>query len=573
MTTRNRGSVVRSNLPVTQSEVQLSESDLLISRTNLQGKITYANPAFVRISGFSLDELIDADHNLVRHPDMPPAAFADFWNTIKQGHVWTGLVKNRCKNGDHYWVRANVVPIEEAGNVIGYASLRVRPEREEVDHAERVYREWREGAGKRYRLYRGRVLRRGLLATLSRLNVVSTKAHTYWLTAFSLASIMALAIPQGLRDNNPLILTVAGIMALTVVVLGLTQQRRVANAMNESRRFVLQVAAGNLTVSVPEHGHDAIGELMEALSSMKKGLGGIVEDVNAGINRVRPAVADIRTSNEEIGQRSDDQAASVQETAASTEELTATVKQNADNAHQASVLSLSNVKEVESAGEAMNQVVQRMSAIAASAQQMSKMVSTIDSIAFQTNILALNASVEAARAGEQGRGFAVVAAEVRNLASRSSDAAKEVHRLINTSHEEIEKGSQVVSETESAIGRVETASRQVHTIMEEITAASREQSHGISQIGDAINQMEQSLQHSALQLQSTTDATKALENQTIQLVNAIRAFRTKPTGRELTAEISRSGSDIPSPAYRSLPRPLTSSPRDDEWVPFVNHDK
>jgi len=564
---------VRSNLPVTQSEVQLNESDLLISRTNLQGKITYANPAFVRISGFSLDELIDADHNLVRHPDMPPAAFADFWNTIKQGHVWTGLVKNRCKNGDHYWVRANVVPIEEAGNVIGYASLRVRPEREEVEHAERVYREWREGAGKRYRLYRGRVLRRGLLATLSQLNMVSTKAHTYWLTAFSLASIMALAIPQGLRDNNPLILTVASIMALTVVVLGLTQQRRVANAMNESRRFVLQVAAGNLTVSVPEHSHDAIGELIEALSSMKKGLGGIVEDVNAGINKVRPAVSDIRISSEEIGLRSDDQAASVQETAASTEELTATVKQNADNAHQASVLSLSNVKEVESAGEAMNQVVQRMSAIAASAQKMSEMVSTIDSIAFQTNILALNASVEAARAGEQGRGFAVVAAEVRNLASRSSDAAKEVHRLINTSHEEIEKGSQVVSETESAISRVEAASRQVHTIMEEITAASHEQSHGISQIGDAINQMEQSVQHSALQLQSTTDATKALENQTIQLVNAIRAFRTKPTGRELTAEISRSGSDIPSPAYRSLPRPLTSSPRDDEWVSFVNHDR
>ena len=138
---------VRSNFPVTQNELQLDEADLLISRTNLQGKITYANPAFVRISGFTLDELINADHNLVRHPDMPPAAFADFWSTIKQGHVWTGLVKNRCKNGDHYWVRASVVPIEEEGSVIGYASLRVRPERRDVEFAERIYADWREGRG------------------------------------------------------------------------------------------------------------------------------------------------------------------------------------------------------------------------------------------------------------------------------------------------------------------------------------------------------------------------------------------------------------------------------------------
>lgn len=540
---------MRSNFPVTQHEILLSESDLLISRTNLKGKITYANPAFVRISGFTLDELIDADHNLVRHPDMPPAAFADFWNTIKQGHVWTGLVKNRCKNGDHYWVRANVMPIQEAGNVIGYASLRVRPERREVEHAERIYREWRKGGGKRYRLYRGRVLRRGALAAISRINLGSTKAHTYWLTGFSIASIMALATLQGLRENNLVVFTMACIMALTVAVLGLTQQRRVAKSMKESQHFVLQVAAGNLTVHVPEHGHDAIGELMEALSLMKKGLGSIVVDVNTGIDKVQPAVSDIRISNEEIGLRSDDQAASVQQTAASTEELTATVQQNADNADQASVLSVSNVREAESAGVAMNQMVTRMAAITASVQQMRKMVSTIDAIAFQTNIIALNASVEAARAGEQGRGFAVVAGEVRRLASRSSKAAKEVHQLINTSHEEIDKGSQEVSQTESAIGRVVVASRQVHEIMEEITAASREQSNGISQIGEAIKQMELSVQHSALQLQSTNQATKALEGQTIQLVNAIRAFRTNPAGSELTAEINAYAPQSPISKY------------------------
>ncbi|APX92487.1 hypothetical protein BWR19_05775 [Halomonas sp. 1513] len=560
---------MRNNLPVTQKELQLSDSDLLISRTNLQGKITYANPAFVRISGFTLDELINADHNLVRHPDMPPAAFADFWSTIKQGRVWNGLVKNRCKNGDHYWVRANVVPIQEDGKVIGYASLRARPERREVEQAERVYREWREGAGKRYRLQRGHILRRGLLPAIWRVNWGSTKAHIYWLLAFSVASIMALAIPHGLQEYELAIRALAGMAIIGVILLGVTQQRRVSKAMSESRRFVLQVAAGNLTVKVPDHDHDAIGELMEALSAMKKGLGGIVDDVNAGIDRVRPAVSDIRISNEEIGRRSDDLAASVQQTAASSEELTATVRQNSDNAHQASGLSLSNVQEVESAGEAMNHVVQRMSAITASAKQMADMVSVIDAIAFQTNILALNASVEAARAGEQGRGFAVVAGEVRNLASRSSEAAKEVHRLINISNQEIEKGSKVVAETETAINRVVTASRQVNDIMEEITSASREQSHGISQIGDAINQMEQSLQHNALQLQSTNTATQALESQTIQLVNAIRAFRTKPSGRELSAEIDLS-SATSHPALRAHSAPSAAA---GEWSSFTTNEK
>lgn len=564
---------MRSNFPVTQNELQFDEADLLISRTNLQGKVTYANPAFVRISGFTLDELINADHNLVRHPDMPPAAFADFWSTIKQGHVWTGLVKNRCKNGDHYWVRASVVPIEEEGSVIGYASLRVRPERRDVEFAERIYADWREGRGKQYRLHRGRVIRRGLIASLSRLDVVSTKAHTYWLAAFSFASITALATLQSSQSNAALVLSIAFFMALTVAVLGVTQQKRVSRAMHESKRFVLQVAAGNLTVQVPHHGQDDIGQLMEALSSMKKGLGGIVEDVNSGINKVRPAVSDIRVSNEEIGLRSDDQAASVQQTAASTEELTATVKQNADNAHQASMLSLSNVKEVESAGLAMNQVVQRMAAITASARQMSEMVSTIDAIAFQTNILALNASVEAARAGEQGRGFAVVAGEVRSLANRSSEAAKHVHQLINASREEIDKGSKVVSETESAISRVVAASRQVNDIMEEITAASQEQSNGIAQIGDAINQMEQSVQHSALQMQSTSAATKALENQTLQLFNAIRAFRTHPTGRELTAEINLTSSNPQLTMDTRSTKSLASVTSSDDWIDFSAHEK
>lgn len=529
---------MRTNLPVTQVEYPLSDDDLLISRTNLKGQITYANPAFVRVSGFELDELIGANHNLVRHPDMPPAAFKDFWETIQNEDVWSGLVKNRRKNGDHYWVRANVVALREQGRVVGYASLRVKPNITEVQKAEELYREWREGRGKRYTLHKGQVRRRGLIAAFSRIQWRATTVQTRLLTALSAISLLLLMANQWRLSGEFLPVGLTLLSLIAVVAMGVNVWRRTAEAIERSKGFVLQVAAGNLTVETPPHGNDDVGQLIEALTTMRKGLGGIVQDVQRGIDKVRPSVAGIRQSNETISGHSDDLAASVQETAASTEQLTATVRQNADNAQQASRLALSNVNEVQGAGEGMAQVVKRMSAITDSARHMADTVSLIDSIAFQTNILALNASVEAARAGENGKGFAVVANEVRALANRTSEAAKEIHRLINTSNHEIESGAKVVEETEAAIVRVVEASNRVNDIMQEISAASTEQSSGIAEIGSAVNTMEQGVQHTATQLQATHGATQALEEETHHLVNAIRAFRAHSDGNELGPEIS-----------------------------------
>ncbi|WP_052383907.1 methyl-accepting chemotaxis protein [Litchfieldella xinjiangensis] len=531
---------MRLNSPVTQQEHVLSADDLLISRTDLQGRITYANPAFIKVSGFELDELIGADHNLVRHPDMPREAFKNFWETLQAGNVWSGLVKNRRKNGDHYWVRANVVPVTEMGRVVGYASLRVCPGREEVEAAENAYRLIREGKGKRYRLVRGELSRRGLLARVRAFQWRSAGVRTALLTLVSsmalIGSIAQVVMLEGLAASVPA-LALDGVLLAVVIGLGIGIYRSIAAGIDRSRRFALQMAAGNLTVQEPSHGRDDIGRLVEALATMKKGLSGIVGDVNQGIDCVKPAVDAIRHSNEAISRRTDGQAASVQQTAASMDELTTTVQQNADNAHQASDLSLSNVREVEAAGEGMTQVVSRMQAIIESSRRMAEIVSVIDGIAFQTNILALNASVEAARAGDQGKGFAVVAGEVRNLAGRSATAAKEIHQLIRNSNTEIDAGARVVKDTEAAIQRVLTASHRVNDIMREISTASREQRHGIEQMGDAVTQMEQGVQQSAVELQATYAATQALQAETQSLINAIRAFRTRPSGQELTAEL------------------------------------
>ncbi len=498
---------MRTNLPVTQVEYSLADDDLLISRTDLKGRITYANPAFVRVSGFALEELIGVDHNLVRHPDMPPAAFANFWDTIANGRVWSGLVKNRRKNGDHYWVRASVVAVREQGRTVGYASLRVKPSAEEVAHASAVYRAWSEGGAKSLTLRDGQIARLGLLGRLSRLQPRSVTLQSRLLAGVASIALLGAVISQWRLGGSGGLLALSVLALILVAGLGWSLGRRIPRHIDEARGLVLQVAAGNLTVEVPPQGEDDFGQLMAALSTMKKGLGEIAGDVNAGVETVRPAVANIRNSSESIAAGSDELASSVQQTAASAEEMTATVQQNADNAQQASRLALSNVQEVQRAGEAMAEVVRRMDAITESARRMADSVAVIDSIAFQTNILALNASVEAARAGEHGRGFAVVASEVRTLATRSSQAAGEIHKLIQGAHDEIAAGGKVVHDTEGAIERVVEASGRLNDILEEISAASREQSAGVSQIAAAVSQMESGIQSSVGRVQETFDAT------------------------------------------------------------------
>ena len=569
---------MRLNTPVTQQEYRLAEEDLLISRTNLQGKITYANPAFVEASGFTLEELMGSDHNLVRHPDMPVEAFENFWTTIKQGQIWSGLVKNRRKNGDHYWVRANVVPVREAGKIVGYASLRTCPGRAEVEQASAVYQRFKDNRAGSYRLARGEIRRRGWHHRLLGIQWGSARTRITLLAVLASVPLLAFMTQQwrvGISADGALPLALAALMLVAVLALGIGVCRSISRTLYLSRRFALQVAAGNLTAPVPPHGKDDMGQLVEALETMKKGLSGIVGDVNTGITHVRPSVDAIRYGNDALSARTDSQAASIQQTAASMEQMTSTVRQNADNAQQASQLALSNVGEVENAGSGIAEMVKRMATITERSRQMSDVVSLIDSIAFQTNILALNASVEAARAGEQGRGFAVVASEVRSLASRSADAAKEIHQLIANANHEIEAGAEVVTRTESAIGRVVEASNRVNDIMEEISAASREQSSGITQISDAVSQMEQAVQQSANQLQESSRATHQLQHETWLLNNAILAFRTQGSGQELQVEIdlacATTQSEIAVPAQLARPRPQRSKPTSkasDDWMSF-----
>ncbi len=284
------------------------------------------------------------------------------------------------------------------------------------------------------------------------------------------------------------------------------------------------VAQGDFTRSVHLNSGDT-SSLMAQLSAMQSSLSAVVTSVRQGSEGIATASAEIAQGNHDLSSRTESQASALEQTAASMEQLSATVKQNADSARQANQLAMNASTVAIKGGEVVSQVVDTMKGINESSKRISDIISVIDGIAFQTNILALNAAVEAARAGEQGRGFAVVATEVRSLAGRSADAAKEIKSLINASVERVEQGSTLVGQAGTTMTEVVSSIRRVTDIMGEISAASNEQSLGVSQVGEAVTQMDQVTQQNAALVEEMAAAATSLSSQAGDLVQAVSIFK------------------------------------------------
>ena len=473
---------MRNNQPVTQHEYDFPAADMLVSATDLSGNIKYCNPAFVEVSGYSREQLIGQPHNLIRHPDMPREAFGDLWTTIRSGRPWTALVKNRRKNGDYYWVRANVTPVIEHGKAVGYLSVRVKPGRDEVESASELYAGIRAGAMSSRRLREGALVRTGLagkLGELARMPVASRIAIGYAAGPLAVLATGLIAY-QGLPPR-PLWIAF-GVSALIGAFGWATVSRHVGVPVRTMSGFAARMAAGDLTVAMEPGARDDLGDVQRALNQLKANLAAIVLDVRGQIGGVMDATREIASGNMDLSRRTELQAASLQQTAATMDQLTATVKGNAD----ASVRALDLVKDAQAAasdgGKIAIQVEQTMAGINTASQRIADITGVIDGIAFQTNILALNAAVEAARAGEQGRGFAVVASEVRSLAQRSAAAAKEIKALIDDSVHKVDDGAKLVDQAGVTMQEIVTSVKRVTDIMSEITAASQEQTSGIEQV-------------------------------------------------------------------------------------------
>ena len=700
-----------------QATFELSDDQVLISRSDRQGKITYVNQTFIEVSGYSQAELMGEAHSIFRDPEMPSLVFKNMWDTIEKGKTWQGVVKNRCKNGDTYWVHTTVAPLLDGVRVVGYTAIRRKAAQKAIARAVKGYGAMQHGRGRGFALHYGALRCTGLRGWVQRFSFSSMQAKlmgmvvaaivlltvagaagVYGLTSsaerlrilnqtglegvadlqqieqgaaqllqalepavrnprradldlleeqlttlqadinqtwqgFTDERMEASGVQQGLTAHLATFLTGAetaftairdgngfaafeafndvvkptsdsisatinllvdneraaaqalmanaerqqqwllwgqlGVLLFGIILmvwLSVAVLKSLLKSLNEARRVTFQIAAGNLANRVTLKRDDELGELLASLETMRASLSGLITEVGSKVEVVTPASEHIKQQNEELASRTEQQASSLQQTASSMDQMTATVQQNTENARQANQLAMQNATTSRETGERMQALVERMERIAESASKMNDIITVIDGIAFQTNILALNASVEAARAGEQGRGFAVVANEVRNLAGRSADAAGEIRRLIDTSSQEIAGGADAVKEAEQAIDQVVNQVMRVSDIMGEISTASDEQSSGIAQINTAVSEMDHVTQQNASKVQSISSAAQRLTNEALDLANVIAAFRLEGAGEESSEtarqRLSRDSSLMPSLSHQDPSQQNLSPPKE-----------
>ncbi len=458
--------LMRQNLPVTGRNLELPKDANILSTTSPQSHITYVNPDFIKISGFTEEELLGQPHNIVRHPDMPPAAFEHMWSTLKSGRSWMGLVKNRCKNGDHYWVSAYVTPIAKNGSIVEYQSVRTKPEPEQVLAAEKLYAQLRSGKAARPKLAASFSVKILLLIWGS---IISSAMAAGMLTDTSISSLLLATLMSG------------SLSSVSVLAILSPLGRLVERARNISNNPLSQSLYTGRT--------DEFGQIEFALRMMQAETGAIVGRIGDASNRLsehtRGLLKDIESSNVltvEQQAETDQIATAVNQMAASIQEVASNAQHAADAAGRADTETASGQRLVAHTSQSITalegeirQAAQVIHELEGQSNEISKVLDVIRGIAEQTNLLALNAAIEAARAGEQGRGFAVVADEVRSLAARTQQSTTDIQSMISALQER----------AQSAVTVMEQSSRQAHTSV----AHAEEAATALDGIGQRVNEI------------------------------------------------------------------------------------
>jgi aerotaxis receptor len=540
---------MRKYQSVTGSEYPFPPGKTVISYTDLKGKITRANEAFIELSGFTKDELIGQSHNLVRHPDMPAEAYRDLWNTLKNRRPWSGLVKNRRKDGDHYWVRAYASPMSDGS---GYVSVRVAANRQEVNAAEQLYAKM--GKDKRLLLEEGKLITNHFFARfIQKLNCIGIAARLWFLAWSGIVGYILVAAAAWYGIDAKIILAMGLLGSIILLSQSAVVIRKIQKGLNQSKESAESIAAGDLNKPLPEASKDELGDLNSALSVMRNNLHELIANVRDGIAALNRTSVDVSSSAHDSSKVTEMQSEAATEMAAAMEELSVSIDQvseHAKDAHRVSKNSSDHATdggqvihnaatEMEHIATAVNIVAETIRGLERYSSKIGGIVDEIREIADQTNLLALNAAIEAARAGEHGRGFAVVANEVRNLSERTATSTREITGMISKIKEgtkravqEMEIGVKRVNDgvglarkAGNSVIKISDAAQQATRAVDDITLAIQEQSIAARDISQRIEKIALGTEQNRLASSKTANSAKQMEELSRQLDELASRFR------------------------------------------------
>ena len=530
---------MRKNLPVTNIETSLPDNQFIYSRTDLKGVITEANEAFCNVSGYTREEMVGQPHNMVRHPDMPEAAFKDMWSDLKTGRPWRGIVKNRRKDGGFYWVVANVSPVRENGQIVGYQSVRSRPSREEIEAATAAYEKINRGSSSLVIIHGHAVYRHSALVKA----MTSLRGQTYFLgfLVLLLGCIDLSEVVFGLDFGwvHEALMGLAIAYAIYFVGFFVPKLSRDLDKMADWTESLL--TTGNLKRRLLIRRSDMLGSVVNRMDAFVSSVQATVQGMADTARHVAESTSEVEAGMHVVHRSAEKQSEATSAAAAAVEEVTVSIGEVAEHAHTTKEVALNTGDVSREGAKRSGEACATITALAGTVKESAEKVETlgqrsaeishiageIKEIADQTNLLALNAAIEAARAGEQGRGFAVVADEVRKLAERTGRATQQISSMIDLIQQDTQRavegmrsGASQVEEGVSLVHSAQDALQKINDEMSDTIQRVNEISHASDEQREAMTLLAQNVE----QVASMTEQNVAVVTQTESMVGRLTSI-------------------------------------------------